>query len=63
MIGNMSEIYHASGAIIEKYKEYPVDSGSDGVFAHNETKWGNHVATLDCDHGSLIGTPVKRNGE
>ena len=36
----MSQIYQASGTIIESEKEYPVESGSDGVFAYNETKWG-----------------------
>lgn len=36
----MSEIYHPSAAIIENNKEFPVLSGSDGIFAHNETKWG-----------------------
>ncbi|CAD8119005.1 unnamed protein product [Paramecium sonneborni] len=62
-IGQMSQIYQASGTIIESEKEYPVESGSDGVFAHNETKWGQHVATLDCDHGAMIGVPNPRNGE
>ncbi|CAK59386.1 unnamed protein product (macronuclear) [Paramecium tetraurelia] len=62
-VGQMSQIYQASGTIIESEKEYPVESGSDGVFAHNETKWGQHVATLDCDHGAMIGIPNQRNGE
>lgn len=52
-----------SGSLINEKSEYPHFGGSDGVFTHSETRWGTHLATIDCDHSSLTGMPHQRNGE
>lgn len=34
---------------------------NDGVFGHDEIKWGQHVANFEADHGEVIGIYGSRN--